>query len=354
MSIKQHVDLPISLPLGPVMVDVAGLTLTAEEREFLCHPLVGAVILFARNYQDPQQLRALTADIHAVREPRLLIAVDHEGGRVQRFREGFSRIPPMRAFGQFWEKDQGQALELAHAAGHVIGAELAHAGVDFSFTPVLDVDFGASGVIGDRAFSRDPRTIGELAVALMQGLAAAGMSAVGKHFPGHGYAAADSHVAIPEDDRSYEAIDETDLVPYRMLIPQGLAAIMPAHVIYPRVDPRPAGFSAFWLQEVLRRRLGFDGLIFSDDLTMEGASVAGDMAARARAAFAAGCDMVLVCNQPQAARDLVAALEKDAPVLDARRAARMQVRADAGGALTSAAYRLAISSLHSKFGTGLL
>jgi beta-N-acetylhexosaminidase len=350
MSIEQSVK----LPLGPVMVDVAGLALTAEEREFLRHPVVGAVILFARNYQDPRQLRALTEEIHAVREPRLLIAVDHEGGRVQRFREGFSRIPPMRAFGQLWERDQGQALELAHAAGHVIGAELAQAGVDFSFTPVLDVDFGASGVIGDRAFSRDPRTIGELAVALMQGLAAAGMAAVGKHFPGHGYAAADSHVAIPKDDRSYDAIEQTDLAPYRMLIPQGLAAIMPAHVIYPRVDPRPAGFSAFWLQEVLRRRLGFDGLIFSDDLTMEGASVAGDMTARARAAFAAGCDMVLVCNQPQAARDLVAALEKDAPVLDVRRAARMQARSDAGGALTSAAYRLAISSLHSQFGTGLL
>lgn len=342
----------VKASLGPVMVDVAGLALTEEEREFLRHPLVGAVILFARNYRDPEQLRALTAEIAAVREPRLLIAVDHEGGRVQRFREGFTRIPPMRALGELWASDKAAGLELAHAAGLVMGAELAAAGVDFSFTPVLDVDFGPSGVIGDRAFARDPHAIGELAASLMRGLGAAGMASVGKHFPGHGYAAADSHVAIPVDERSLAEIESDDLVPYRMLIPGGLQAIMPAHVIYPKVDVHPAGFSPFWLKEVLRGRMGFGGLIFSDDLTMEGASVAGDMSARARAAFAADCDMVLVCNAPESARQLVRDLENDAPALDAGRAARMHAQAAGAKDIAtpaSAAYRLALSSLKSRF-----
>jgi beta-N-acetylhexosaminidase len=337
--------------LGPVMVDVGGLALTAEEREFLGHPLVGAVILFARNYADPAQLRALTAEIRAVREPQLLIAVDHEGGRVQRFREGFTSIPPMRALGELWAADRGEALDLARAAGLVIGTELAAAGVDFSFTPVLDVDFGPSSVIGDRAFARQPQVIGELAAALMGGLEQAGMAAVGKHFPGHGYAAADSHVAIPVDGRSLEQIEADDLVPYRMLIPQGLAAVMPAHVIYPKVDAQPAGFSPFWLKEVLRRRLGFDGLIFSDDLVMEGASVAGDIVARARAAFAADCDMVLVCNAPESARKLVADLAAASgkpSALNAARAARMRAR-PVGQGNGQAAYPLALQRLNSRF-----
>jgi beta-N-acetylhexosaminidase len=216
---------------------------------------------------------------------------------------------------------------------------------------VLDVDFGSSGVIGDRAFARDPRAIGELSTSLMRGLGAAGVAAVGKHFPGHGYAAADSHVAIPVDERSLAEIESDDLVPYLMLIPEGLAAIMPAHVIYPKVDPQPAGFSPFWLKEVLRRRMGFDGLIFSDDLTMEGASVAGDIAARARAAFAADCDMVLVCNAPESARRLVRDLEGAAPVLDVQRAGRMHAQAGRGAELAtpaSPAYRLALSGLRSK------
>lgn len=337
--------------LGPVMVDVAGLALTAEEREFLRHPLVGAVILFARNYADPAQLRALTAEIRAVREPQLLIAVDHEGGRVQRFRDGFTRIPPMRALGEIWDGNREGALGLARAAGLVIGTELAAAGVDFSFTPVLDVDFGPSSVIGDRAFARTPQVIGELATALMRGLNEAGMAAVGKHFPGHGYAAADSHVAIPVDGRSLAEIEAEDLVPYRMLISQGLAAVMPAHVIYPRVDAQPAGFSPFWLKEVLRRRMGFDGLIFSDDLVMEGASVAGDMAARARAAFAADCDMVLVCNAPEAARRLVsdlAAVAGNVPALNAARAARMRARPVGQGA-AQAGYQPALQQLNDRF-----
>ncbi len=341
----------MSLPLGPVMVDVAGLSLTAEEREFLRHPLVGAVILFARNYADPAQLRALTAEIHAVREPQLLIAVDHEGGRVQRFREGYTRIPPMRALGELWDGNRDGALELARAAGRVIGTELAASGVDFSFTPVLDVDFGPSSVIGDRAFARRPQVIGELAGALMRGLDEAGMVAVGKHFPGHGYAAADSHVAIPVDERSLAELEADDLVPYRMLIPQGLAAVMPAHVIYPKIDAQPAGFSPFWLKEVLRRRMGFDGLIFSDDLVMEGASVAGDMAARARAAFAADCDMVLVCNAPEAARKLVrdlATAGDKVPGLNVARAMRMRAR-PVGQGMAQAGYQLARQQLNKRF-----
>ena len=319
--------------LGPVMVDVAGLALTAEEREFLRHPLVGAIILFARNYADPAQLRALTAEIHALREPQLLIAVDHEGGRVQRFREGFTRIPPMRALGELWDGDRDEALELTRAAGRVIGTELAAAGVDFSFTPVLDVDFGPSSVIGDRAFARRPQVIGELAMALMRGLDEAGMAAVGKHFPGHGYAAADSHVAIPVDERSLAELEADDLVPYRM------------------IDAQPAGFSPFWLKEVLRRRMGFDGLIFSDDLVMEGASVAGDMAARARAAFAADCDMVLVCNAPEAARKLVrdlAAAGDKVPGLNVARAMRMRAR-PVGQGMAQAGYQLAQQQLNKRF-----
>jgi len=232
-----------------------------------------------------------------------------------------------------------------------MGAELAGAGLDFSFTPVLDVDFGSSAVIGDRAFSRDPRTIGALAMALMQGLDAAGVASVGKHFPGHGYAAADSHVAIPEDDRRMDEIDKEDLEPYRMLIPGGLAAVMPAHVIYRQADSRPAGFSPFWLKDVLRRRLGFDGLIFSDDLTMEGAGVAGNMVARARAAFEAGCDMVLVCNAPEAARRLVTELAEEgtAPALSTTRAERMRARHVTGVAGTDKEYRMALQALESRF-----
>jgi beta-N-acetylhexosaminidase len=329
------------------MVDVAGLELTDEERDFLKNPLVGAVILFSRNYANPAQLRALTADIRRLRDPQLLIAVDHEGGRVQRFRDGFTAVPPMRVLGQAWERNREEGLELARAAGQIIGCELAASGVDFSFTPVLDIDYGASAVIGDRALSRQPETIAALAGALMQGLADAGMAAVGKHFPGHGYAAADSHVAIPVDDREWQDIEREDIAPYRALIPQGLAAIMPAHVIYPRVDPQPAGFSAFWIREVLRRRLGFDGLVFSDDLSMEGASVAGDMPSRARAAFAADCDMVLVCNAPDAARQLVQALGADShrPALRAERAARMRGQPGPAG---TASYRAALELLQSR------
>lgn len=295
--------------LGPVMVDLAGAALDAAERDMLTHPLVGGVILFARNFESPEQLRRLTTEIGALRDPRLLICVDHEGGRVQRFRQGFTSIPAMRRLGILADRDRAAALVAAEAAGCVLAAELLSRGVDFSFAPVLDVDFGASGVIGDRAFDSDPTRIGELAGALLHGMGHAGMAGVGKHFPGHGHVRADSHVAVPIDERELARIDAEDMVPYRMLIPRGLAGVMPAHVIYPKVDSRPAGFSKIWLLRILREQLGFDGMIFSDDLSMEGASVAGDIIARAKAALDAGCDMVLACNAPNEAARLLDELE---------------------------------------------
>jgi len=314
-----------NLPLGPVMVDVAGHALTDAERVRVLHPLVGGVILFARNYASPDQLKALTAEIRAVRSPELLITVDHEGGRVQRFQAGFTRIPPMRRLGRLHERDPAMAVRLARALGVVLGGELKQHGVDFSFTPCVDLDFGASSVIGDRAFHGDPAVVGTLSRALMEGLAAVGAGAVAKHFPGHGFVAADSHHDVPVDERPYAEIERVDMAPYRELIPAGLAGVMPAHVVYPQVDAQPAGFSRVWLGEILRGKLGFDGLIFSDDLSMEGARVAGDVLGRAHAAFEAGCDMVLVCNAPEMADDLLARLE---PIpLDARRAEGMRPRA---------------------------
>ena len=300
------------LALGPAVIDVVGPALTDEDRERLRHPAAGGVILFARNYESPEQLCALTSEIEKLREPALLLCVDHEGGRVQRFREGFSTVPPMRELGRLWDRDRAAARESARAIAYIVGAELAAHGVDFSFAPVLDLDYGTSKVIGDRALHFDPTAVGALGACVVQGFADAGMGAVGKHFPGHGYAEADSHVAVPKDDRRFGDIEKKDLVPFRMAIEAGLAGVMPAHVIYTQVDAEPAGYSKRWLQEVLRGKLGFQGIVFSDDLSMAGASVAGGVAERARAALAAGCDMVLLCNDPAGQQVLLDSLRETA------------------------------------------
>lgn len=310
-------------PLGPAVIDVEGATLTDADRERLRHPACGAVILFARNYEGPEQLKNLNDEIEALREPALIVCVDHEGGRVQRFREGFSAIPAMRELGRLWDRDRAVARDTARAAAYVIGAELAAHGVDFSFAPVLDLDYGASSVIGDRALHFDPTAVGALGACIVQGFAAAGMGAVGKHFPGHGYAQADSHVAVPKDERKFAEILRKDLVPFRMTIDAGLAGVMPAHVIYPQVDAEPAGYSKYWLQEVLRGKLGFKGLVFSDDLSMEGASTAGGVAQRARAALEAGCDLVLLCNDP-AGQELLLESLKDVSLTSPERLERMR------------------------------
>ena len=322
--------------IGPVMLDVAGTALSIDDRRRVGHRLTGGVILFARNFADREQLLALIGSLRALR-PGLLIAVDHEGGRVQRFRsDGFVRLPTMRSLGALWDGDSARGAPIASraatAVGFILAADLVACGIDLSFTPVLDLDHGPSAVIGDRAFHRDPRVVALLAKGLLHGLLQAGMSNCGKHFPGHGHVAADSHVAIPVDERDLDTILDDDALPYAWL-GTTLASVMPAHVIYPAVDARPAGFSPVWLRDILRGRLGFEGAIFSDDLSMEGASVAGDVVSAGQAALAAGCDMVLVCNDGARADRLLDGLEdvRDAqsqPRLSRLRAARIDLRDD--------------------------
>ncbi|HEX5393824.1 MAG TPA: beta-N-acetylhexosaminidase [Rhodocyclaceae bacterium] len=305
---------PVSQPLGHLFIDVAGTELTDEERQRLCHPLVGGLILFARNYQDREQLTRLCADVHALRTPRLPITIDHEGGRVQRCREGFTALPPMAALGKRYEESPEDAIYAARQVGFVLAAELRACGVDFSFTPVLDLDYGRSTVIGTRAFHSDPAIVAKLAGALTEGLRLAGMGACGKHFPGHGYVEADSHVAIPVDERDWSEI-QRDMQPYGLL---KLDAVMPAHVIYPKVDSRSAGFSPVWIGK-LRNEVGFDGVIFSDDLSMQGASVVGGILERATAARGAGCDALLVCNDPDSAATLLDQWQRDIDPASSRR-----------------------------------
>lgn len=289
------------------MLDVVGTTLTDDDVRRIQHPLTGGVILFARNYESRKQLVALTKAIHEAR-PGVIIAVDHEGGRVQRFKtDGFTRLPAMRRLGELWDRDVLGAIKAATDAGFILAAELRACGIDLSFTPVLDLDYGESGVIGDRAFHRDPRVVAVLAKSLNHGLMLAGMANCGKHFPGHGFVKADSHVDIPVDDRPLKEILAEDAAPYGWL-GLGLSGVMPAHVIYPKVDKNPAGFSKKWLS-ILRKDMGFDGVIFSDDLSMEGASVAGGVVDGANAALAAGCDMVLICNSPDKADELLNGLK---------------------------------------------
>ena len=305
------------------MLDLRGAELQADEREMLLHPLVGGVILFARNYQDPETLISLTSQIHDLRRPALLIAVDHEGGRVQRFHRGFTRLPPSRCFGDLYGQDAERALALVENNGWLLASELLSVGVDFSFTPVLDLDSGISSFLGDRVYHRSPEVVARLAQRLMKGMHNAGMRAVGKHFPGHGNVKGDSHHEVPLDERSYGDILMADLVPFERLINAGLAAIMPAHVIYSRVDDKPAGFSPLWLKQVLRGRLNFQGVIFSDDISMAGAGIAGGYVERAYRALDAGCDMVLVCNNQPAAMALLDELQVNADPASQLRLMRM-------------------------------
>jgi beta-N-acetylhexosaminidase len=296
------------MTLGPLMVDVAGLALTDNERVRLRNPLVGGIILFSRNFQDLGQVQELVADIRSVRSPPLLVAVDQEGGRVQRFREGFYPLPPLRWLGRKYDEDNDQGRRLARTCGWLMAAEVLDTGVDFSFAPVVDLDYGASQIIGHRAFHRDPEIVAELASAYILGMHKAGMVSVAKHFPGHGYVAADSHLSLPVDPRTLTELYD-DLLPYGRLIRQGVNGVMVAHVRYPQVDGEVASLSPYWLRTALRGELGFGGVIFSDDLSMQALESEGDMATRARRSLAAGVDMALICNDPDAADATLAALK---------------------------------------------
>lgn len=311
------------MALGPVMLDVEGLAVSPADRNLLREPAVGGVILFSRNYENVQQLEDLVGEIRALRRPPLLIAVDHEGGRVQRFREEFSAIPPMRRIGQEYESDLGESLLLAKTAGWLSGSELRAMGIDLSFAPCVDLDWGLSEVIGDRAFHKDPEVVGDLASAFSRGLRSAGMAAVAKHFPGHGAVVADSHEKLPNDRREYSNVLD-DMRPYDKLIGNGaIAAVMMSHVVYSDIDPEPAGFSKYWIQSELRSRLGFDGAVFCDDLTMKATESYGSMPKRARLALEVGCDMVLICNDRPAAQAAVASLKEYSSPLSLVRLARL-------------------------------
>jgi beta-N-acetylhexosaminidase len=296
------------MSLGPVMLDLAGCALGAAERERLCHPLAGGVILFEHNYESPEQLESLVREIHGLRRPQLLVAVDQEGGRIQRFRHGFTQLPAPRRLGQLYDENRKRAKRLAQTCGWLMASELRAVGVDLSFAPVVDLDRGVSGVIGDRAFHADPEAVADIAHSYITGMAEAGMAATAKHFPGHGSVVPDSHLTLPVDPREYTDIQEQDMLAFERLIHYGVPAIMAAHVAYPRVDSQPAGFSRVWIQDVLRERLRFQGAVFSDDLTMGAARGAGGALERASAALGAGCDMVLVCQDVDGADQILQGL----------------------------------------------
>lgn len=310
------------MTLGPLMVDVPGTALTAEDRRVLAHPLVGSVILFTRNFESVAQLESLVSEIRAVRRPPLLVAVDHEGGRVQRFRTDFTELPPQRAIGHAYDIDPDAGRRLAWQCGWLLAAELRAVGIDISFAPCVDLDYGVSEVIGDRAYHRDPEVVSTLAVACVQGMRNAGMIATAKHFPGHGAVVADSHRSLPVDRRPASEMGG-DLAPYRRLIANGLASVMVAHVLFPEVDDAPATFSRRWIQQELRWNLGFTGAVFSDDLSMGGAAFAGTVPERARRALAAGCDVLPVCNDRAATLAVIEELEGASDPLSQIRLARL-------------------------------
>lgn len=298
--------------MGPLVLDIAATVLNESDIRRIADPLVGMVILFTRNYENREQLTHLCEQIHAIK-PEILIAVDHEGGRVQRFREGFTQIPAMQKLGALWKTQPENALLSAMACGYVMAAELRACGVDMTFAPCLDVDFARSKIIGERSFSSDPSVVTQLALALIQGLRLAGMSNCGKHFPGHGWVKADSHLELPLDDRSFEELEATDLKPY-IWMGQALDSIMAAHVLYPKADAKSAGFSSYWLQTILRDTLHFTGAVFSDDLSMKGAIAEGDITQRAHTALWAGCDMLIVCNDIESSDLLLKTLQfEDSP-----------------------------------------
>lgn len=312
-----------SMSLGSVMVDIEGTRLQAHEIERLLDPMVAGVILFSRNFESAEQIKNLTQQIHDLRHPKLLIGVDHEGGRVQRFRSGFTHIPPMRALGELYEKDPKQSFETAEKFGWLLAAELLSVGVDFSFTPVLDLDYGGSKVIGDRAFHANPIVVGNLAFHLMNGMRKAGMASVAKHFPGHGFIEADTHLEVAIDNRSLAEIQQHDIQPFLRLIENGVDAVMPAHVIYPQVDKNPAGFSEFWLQKVLRQQCHFEGAIISDDMSMKAATEFGTAVERVTKALQAGCDLVLVCNDPATADEVLSKVHWHSDTLSHARLIRL-------------------------------
>lgn len=311
------------MSLGPVMLDVDGLSLSPADRELLRQPAVGGVILFSRNFESAGQVADLIAEIRALRRPPLLVAVDHEGGRVQRFREGFTAVPPMRRIGREYDRDNELGLKAAHDAGWIIASELRAVGVDICFAPCVDLDWGVSDVIGDRAFHRDPDVVTDLAGSFSRGLRSAGMAAVAKHFPGHGAVVADSHLKLPVDRRDYSLVLD-DMRPYERLVAGGtIAGVMLAHIVYEQIDPQPAGFSAYWIGRELRERLGFGGAVFCDDLSMKATRDFGPMRRRARLALDAGCDMVLVCNDRDAAHQAADALAEYSNPLSLVRLARL-------------------------------
>lgn len=308
-----------AMPLGSVMIDIAGTELTALDKARLMEPLVAGVILFTRNFESVEQLMALTTQIHQLRHPKLLIGVDHEGGRVQRFKTGFSRLPAMGAIGRLYHTEPDHALRLAEQVGWLMATELLAVGVDFSFAPVVDLDYGDSRVIGDRAFDAEPQVVGLLANQIKKGMHTAGMASVAKHFPGHGYIQADSHLEVAVDERGLGEILQKDVQPFLALIEKGVEAVMPAHVRYPKVDGNPAGFSEVWLQKILRQKCHFDGAIISDDLSMHAAVEFGDAPTRVKSALEAGCDLVLLCNAPESVDEVLAKVDWQAsPVSHSR------------------------------------
>ncbi len=315
------------MSLGPLMIDISGTRLNNEDKEVLRHPLVGSVILFTRNYQDLAQLSALVAEIRAIRTPALLIAVDHEGGRVQRFREGFTRLPAARLLGRRIGSERRESLHMATLAGWLMAIELRRVGVDFSFAPCVDLDYGSSEVIGDRALHRDPEAVGTLAVAYMGGMREAGMAATAKHFPGHGAVVADSHVALPVDRRAFADLEE-DMRPYRLLIDNQLSGVLISHVVFPQIDALPASLSPRWVSSILRSDLNFHGCIFADDLSMAGVASYGDAPARTQLAHEAGCDVLPVCNDRKSVHAVLDNFKPEVNPASQARLVRMRARSE--------------------------